>query len=43
MSIHTAVVGKENTLHVYRQLLMVLFLKYDNEKSYVNAGMSETS
>jgi hypothetical protein len=26
---------------IYRQLLMVLFLLYDIEKSYVNAGMSE--
>jgi hypothetical protein len=31
------------TLHVHRQLLNVLFLLYDNEKSYVNAGMSEKS
>jgi hypothetical protein len=29
------------TIHVHRQLLMVLFLLYDIEKSYVNAGMSE--
>ncbi len=29
--VHTAVGGKEYTLHVHRQLLMVLFLLYDNE------------
>jgi hypothetical protein len=28
-------------LHVHRQLLMVLFLLYDIEKSYVIAGMSK--
>jgi hypothetical protein len=30
-------------LDVHRQLLMVLFLLYDIEKSYVNAGMQEKS
>jgi hypothetical protein len=41
--VHTPGCGKEYTLHVHRQLLMVLFLKYDIEKSYVNAGMAEKS
>jgi hypothetical protein len=34
----TAGSGKWYTLHVHRQLLMVLFLLYDIENSYVNAG-----
>ncbi len=50
LHVHTASVGDSErdthavqwyTLHVHRQLLMVLFLLYDIEKSYVNAGMSE--
>jgi hypothetical protein len=32
---------KGYTLHVHRQLLMTLFLLYDIEKSYINAGMPE--
>jgi hypothetical protein len=39
----TAVGGKNYTLHVHRQLLMVLFLLYDIRKSYINAGMPEQS
>jgi hypothetical protein len=39
--VHTAVGGKKYTLHVHRQPLMVLFLLYDIERSYVNAGMPE--
>ncbi len=35
--------GKWYTLHAQRQLLRVLFLLYDIEKSYVNAGMPEKS
>jgi hypothetical protein len=30
-------------LHLHRRLLMVLFLLYDAEKSYINAGMPETA
>ncbi len=32
---------KGYTLHIHRQVLMVLFLLYDIEKSYVNARMPE--
>ncbi len=39
--VQTACSGEWYTLHVHRQLLMVLFLPYDIEKSYVNAGMPE--
>jgi hypothetical protein len=38
LHIHTVGGGKGYTLHIHRQLLMVLFLLYDIEKSYVNAG-----
>jgi hypothetical protein len=41
--VHTAGCGKEYTARPSRQLLMVLFLKYDMEKSYVNAGRAEKS
>ncbi len=43
--VHVQTVGslKWYTLHVHRQLLMVLFLQCDNEKSYVYAGMPEKS
>ncbi len=41
--IQTAGSGKWYTLHAHRQLLRVLFLLYDIEKSYVNAGMPEKS
>ncbi len=34
-------VQKRFKMHVYRQLVVVLFLLYYIEKSYVNAGMSE--
>jgi hypothetical protein len=40
---HTAGCGNGYTQHVHRQLLMVLFLLDDIEKSYVNAGMPEKS
>ncbi len=39
--VQTAGSGKCYTLHVHRQLLMVLFLLCDIEKSNVNAGMPE--
>ncbi len=39
----TADSEKWYTLYVHRQLLMVLFLLYDIEKAYVNAGMPEKS
>jgi hypothetical protein len=41
LHVYTAGGRKGHTLNVHRQLLMVLFLLNDNEKSYVNAGMSE--
>jgi hypothetical protein len=41
LHVHTAVGGKEYTLHVRLQLVLVLFLLYDIEKSYVNAAMPE--
>jgi hypothetical protein len=45
--VQTAGTGSEKfkrfVLHVHRQLLMVLFLLYDIEKLYVNAGMPEKS
>ncbi len=43
MHVQTAGSEKWYTLHVHRQLLMVLFLLYDIEKSYINAGMPEKS
>jgi hypothetical protein len=43
LHVHTAGCGNGYTLHVHRQLMMVLFLKYFIEKSYVNAGMPEKS
>jgi hypothetical protein len=39
----TAGSGRWYTLHVHRQMLMVLFLLYYIEKSYVNAGIPEKS
>jgi hypothetical protein len=39
--IQTAGSGKGYTLHVHIQVLMMLFLLYDDEKSFVNAGMPE--
>ncbi len=41
MHVQTTDSGKKYTLHVHRQLLMVLFLLKDVEKSYVNAEMPE--
>ncbi len=35
--------GKWYTMPVHRRLLMVLFLLYDIDKSFVNAGMPEKS
>ncbi len=43
MHVQTACGGKWCTLQVHRQLLMVLYLLYDIEKLYVNAGMLEKS
>jgi len=43
LHVHTAVGGKEYTLQVRRQSLMVLFLQYNIAKPYVNAGMPEKS
>jgi hypothetical protein len=41
LHVHTAGCGNGYTLHVHRQVLKVLFLLYDIEKSNVNAGMPE--
>ncbi len=41
LNVHNADSGMWHK-HVQRQLLLVLFLLYDIEKSYVNAGMPES-
>ncbi len=33
--------GKDYTLHVHKRLLLVLFLQYEVEKSYINEGIQE--